>query len=275
MTYAPIALDVHPPFAAQVCCATSMTPALATPATRAPTATPTLSTAKPSARVLRGTWGQPATRTWTSAHWVSAGAELVRVAEEQLGKASVRPGSCPMSCACVLQEPTLVSTRGNASTPRGPSSASVCRATRALAARSTSTSASPTPARTMPPAWTRLGSSSASACPVGGQPCGPLPRGWVWVTGGLRVPLSFSSVSVWVRSHGRLVCLGTSTEKKEPGKDCTVSCSGRGTGGESRAPSALLWTRPLAELAGLDQAKGREIRGRQPWSSLCIRSYYL
>lgn len=68
---------------------------------------------------------------------------------------------------------------------------------------------------------------------------------------------------------------GDSAEKKEPGKDCTVSCSGGGTGGESRAPSALLWTRPLADLAGLDQAKGREIRGRQPRSSLCIRSYYL
>ena len=182
MTRVPITLDVHLRFAAQVCCATSMTPASATPAMKAPTATPTPSTAKPSARVLRGTWGRPATRTWTSARWVSTGAELAQAAEEQLGKAPVQPGACmqlgacPVSRACVLQEPTLASTQGNASTPRGPSSASACRATRALAARSTSTSASPTPARTMPPAWTRSGSSSASACPVGGRPRRPLPR---------------------------------------------------------------------------------------------------
>lgn len=93
MTCVPITLDAHLPFATQVCCATSMTPASATPATRAPTATPTPSMAKPSARVLRGTWGRPATRTWTSARWVSAGAELVRVAEEQLGSASAAGSS--------------------------------------------------------------------------------------------------------------------------------------------------------------------------------------
>lgn len=214
MTCVPITLDVDLPFAAQVCCATSMTPASAIPAMRAPTATPTPSTAKPSARVLRGTWGRPATRTWTSARWVSAGAELARVAEEQLGKAPVQPGACPVSRACVLQEPTLASTQGNASTPRGPSSASACRATRALAARSTSTSASPTPARTMPPAWTRSGSSSASACPVSGRPRRPLPQFWVRVVGGLRVPLSFSLVLVWVRSHWRCMCLGTAPKRK-------------------------------------------------------------
>lgn len=45
--------------------------------------------AKPSARVLQGTWGQPATRTWTNVHWVSTGAELAQVAEGQLGKALV------------------------------------------------------------------------------------------------------------------------------------------------------------------------------------------
>jgi len=87
MTSVPITLDVHLPFAAQVCCATSMTPASATPATRAPTATPTPSTAKPSARVLRGTRGQPAARTWTSARWVSTGAELVQAAGESTGAA--------------------------------------------------------------------------------------------------------------------------------------------------------------------------------------------
>lgn len=172
MTCVPITLDVRLNFVAQVCCATSMTPASATPATRAPTATPTPSTAKPSARVPRGTWVQPATRTWTSVRWVSRGAELARAA----GKAPVQPGACPVSCGCVLQEPTLVSTQGNASTPRAPSSASACRATRALAVKLMSTSVFPTPARMMPPAWTRLGSSSASACPVGGRHRGPQPR---------------------------------------------------------------------------------------------------
>lgn len=65
-----------------------------------------------------------------------------------------------------------MSTQESASTLKGPSSASVCRATQALAVRLMSMSASPTPARMMPPAWTRSGSSSASACPVRGQPCG-------------------------------------------------------------------------------------------------------
>lgn len=91
VTCVPITSDMHLPFAAQVCCATSMTPASATPATRAPTATPTPSTAKPSARVLRGTWGQPATRTWTSAPWVSAGAGLTG---ESTGTLSSEPRLC-------------------------------------------------------------------------------------------------------------------------------------------------------------------------------------
>lgn len=262
MTCVPIALDVHLPFAAQVCCAISMTPASATPATRAPTATPTPSTAKPSARVLRGTWDRPATRMWTSAHWVSTGAELASAAEEQLGKAPGQLGACPVSCTCVLQEPTLASTQGNASTPRGPSSASACRATQALAARSTSTSASPTPARTMPPVWTRLGSSSASACPVGGQPHGPLPQCWVQAVGGLWVPLSFSSVLVWVRSHGSCVCLGTAPKRKSLvkiawspavvwGREVRVGhhqpCSGL-----LLLPTLLVWIKPRAGRSGVD-----------------------
>lgn len=66
------------------------------------------------------------------------------------------------------QVPTPVSTKASASTPWAPSSASVCRATPVLAVRSMSTNASQTRVRTTPPAWTRLGSSSASACPVRG-----------------------------------------------------------------------------------------------------------
>lgn len=260
MTCVPITLDMCVPFAAQVCCATLMTPASATPATRAPTATPTPLTAKPSARVLRGTWGPPATRTWTSVRWVSAGAGLIQAAKEQLGKAPVQPGACPLSRACVLQEPTLVSTQGSASTPRGPSSASACRATRALAARSMSTSVSPTPARTMPPAWTRSGSSSASACPVGGQPCRPLPLCWVRAAGGLRVPLSFSLVLVWVRSHGR--CLGTAMKRKSLVKIARSPAAVAGR--EARVghhhpcsallllPSSVAWIRPKAGRSGMD-----------------------
>lgn len=258
MTCVPIALDTRLPFAAQVCCATLMTPASATPATRAPTATPTPSTAKPSARVLRGTWDQPATRTWTSARWVSAGAGLLQADEEQLGKAPAQPGACPVSRACVLQEPTLASMQGNASTPRGPSSASVCRATRALAARLMSTSASPTPARMMLPAWTRSGSSSASACPVGGQPHGPLPRWWVRAVGGLRVPLTFSSAVVWVRSHRRCVCLGTAMKRKSLVK---IACSPVAVGGREvrvghhQRCSVLLLLPSL--LAGIEPRAGR------------------
>lgn len=95
------------------------------------------------------------------------------------------PGAAP-HCAVPAhpQAPTPVSTRASASTRWAPSSASVCRATPAHAARSTSTSACRTRVRTTPPAWTRLGSSSASACPVRGQPPArtsgvpPDSRGW-------------------------------------------------------------------------------------------------
>lgn len=84
------------------------------------------------------------------------------------------------------QVPTPVSTRASASTRWAPSSAGACRATPARAARSTSTSASRTRVRMTPPAWTRSGSSSASACPVrgplgelrgGGRPPAPVPPG--------------------------------------------------------------------------------------------------
>lgn len=159
----------------------------------------------------------------------------------------------------MLQVPTLVSMQGNASTPRGPSSASACRATQALAARSMSTSASPTPARMMPPVWTRSGSSSASACLVGGQPHRHLLCCWVWVVGGL---LSFNLVLVWVWTHGI-------TEKNELVEDCLV-----GPRGESWVSSALLWT-PLVDHVGLNQAKGRETGTGQPWNSLFIRSHHL
>lgn len=98
--------------------------------------------------------------------------ELTGVTAARLEKALAQPGASFEGCAFVLQEPTHVSMQENASTPKGLSSASVCRATQALAVRLMSMSASPTPARMMPPAWTRLGSSSASACPVSGQPCG-------------------------------------------------------------------------------------------------------
>lgn len=50
-----------------------MTLVSATPATRAPTVTPTPSTARPSAPAPLGTRGQPAARTWTSARWVGMG----------------------------------------------------------------------------------------------------------------------------------------------------------------------------------------------------------
>lgn len=87
------------------------------------------------------------------------------------------PGAAP-HCAVPAhpQAPTPVSTRASASTRWAPSSASVCRATPARAARSTSTSVCRTRVRTTPPAWTRSGSSSASACPVRGAP--PDGRGW-------------------------------------------------------------------------------------------------
>lgn len=68
---------------------------------------------------------------------------------------------------------------------------------------------------------------------------------------------------------------GDSNEKQELGKDRMFSRSGGGTGGESWAPSALLCDPPLAELAGWDRAKGREIWGGQPWSSSCVRSHRL
>lgn len=41
-----------------------------------------------------------------------------------------------------------------------------------------------------------------------------LPWCWVWAVGGLWVPLSFSSALVWVRSHGRRVCLGAALRRK-------------------------------------------------------------
>ena len=67
------------------------------------------------------------------------------------------------------QAPTPVSTRASASTRWARSSASVCRATPARAARSTSTSVCRTRVRTTPPVWIRSGSSSVSACPVRGR----------------------------------------------------------------------------------------------------------
>lgn len=73
----------------------------------------------------------------------------------------------PLTCAMhPTQAPTPVSMLASASTLWAPLSASVCRATPARAARSTSTSASPARVRMTPPAWTRSASSSASACLV-------------------------------------------------------------------------------------------------------------
>ena len=160
-----------------------MTPVSATPAMRAPTATPTPSTARPSAPAPRATRGRPAARMWTSARWVRAaegapgrwepgGNSLVGEAgtPQRVLEARV-PGAAPhRAVPAHPQAPTPVSTRASASTRWAPSSAGVCRATPARAARSTSTSVCRTRVRTTPPAWTRLGSSSVSACPVRGQP---------------------------------------------------------------------------------------------------------
>lgn len=150
---------------------------------RAPTVTPTLSMARPSAPVPRDTRGQPAARTWTNVHWVGAGSWAKRPALEDTGGGGGQGLQWPLTTTS-HQAPTPVSTRASASTRWAPSSASVCRATRAPAARSMSTSASRTPVRTMPPAWTRSGSSSASVCPVrpashprpGAQGAGAQPR---------------------------------------------------------------------------------------------------
>ena len=54
---------------------------------------------------------------------------------------------------------------------------------------------------------------------------------------------------------------GNGTKKKLLSKDCAVSRSDEGMGAEGWAPSTLLRTPSPAHLAGLDQAKGREIQG--------------
>lgn len=89
----------------QVCCATSMTLASATPATRAPTVIPTLSTARPFAPVPLGTRGQPASRTWTSARWVRNGRGASR------GQGSGEGGLCPQ------RVPSLVGRRAGPCVP--------------------------------------------------------------------------------------------------------------------------------------------------------------
>lgn len=163
--------------------------ASATPATRAPTATPTLSTARPSAPAPRGIQGQPAARTWMSVLWV--GADTV-AQTAGMGWLSHMWVGCDLSWRTTIlmawagafrvvwrlegqmnphpclshQVPTLVSTQASASTHWVLLSASVYRATRDPAVRLMSMSASLTHVRMMPLVWTRLGSSNAYVCQV-------------------------------------------------------------------------------------------------------------
>lgn len=156
------------------------------------------------------------------------------------------------------QVPTPASTRASASTRWAPSSAGACRATPARAARSTSTSACPTRVRTTPPAWTRSGSSSASACQVRGPP-GPPGEAGVEGTGvGVQAQTALTPDPcpcprrlrgrVLRGEQGRVCQQPLSAERPVPGQDQRVPV---------RVPPRCAAVPPAPTLPGAGEASAR------------------
>lgn len=125
---------------------------------RAQTATRTRWAEKPSAPVRPGTRDPPATKT-------SMSARSVRITHDRLERTLNAIQFC-ITILFAFQVRTHVSMADGVSTLKAHSSASVFKVMKVHAVRWTSTSASRTPARTTPPASTRLVDSTASACQV-------------------------------------------------------------------------------------------------------------